>query len=219
MKKIFFIFILLPLLSSISAIRINEIEMNPKGIDSGNEWIELYSEDEIDIKDYKLINNDGNELALSGSFSGYYVYTFEKQWLDNIDEKIFLYKNDDLIDETNLFEDDKNNELTWQLCDSWEFLESTKGEENYCERKENEKKDEEVVEENEEIFEKVEKNNTQNIKLGTIELNTKDIKTGNDKKDLDKSDYAKYGFVIFCILLGLLFVFRKKRLNKNEFNE
>ena len=46
---------------------------------------------------------------------------------------------------------------------------------------------------------------------------TKDIKSDNNLK-LNKNDYAIYGFVIFCILLAFLFVIRKKRYNKNEFN-
>lgn len=217
MKKIFFILILL-LLPSISAIKINEVESNPQGEDSGNEWVELYSKDEIKIKEYKLVNNDGDELSLSGSFSGYYVYTFNKQWLDNSDERIFLYKNNDLIDETDLFEDDKNDDLTWQLCDGdWEFMEPTKSKKNNCE-KEDDKENEKIKEKNEEMFEEIKEVKLENIELGTIKLNTKDIKSEDNKKDLDKSSYAKYGFVIFCVLLGLLFVFKKKRFNKNEFD-
>jgi len=212
MKKIFFILILL-LLPSISAIKINEVEPNPQGEDSGNEWIELYNKDEINIKEYKLVNNDGDETELRGSFSDYYIYTFNKQWLDNSDERIFLYKNNDLIDETDLFEDDKNNDLTWQLCDGdWEFMEPTKSKKNNCE-KEDDKEDEK----NEEIFEETEVK-LENTELETIKLNTKDIKSEDNKKYLDKSSYAKYGFVIFCVLLGLLFVFKKKRFNKNEFD-
>ena len=46
---------------------------------------------------------------------------------------------------------------------------------------------------------------------------TKDIKSDNNLK-LEKSDYAIYGFIVFCILLAFLFVIRKRRYNKNEFN-
>ena len=53
------------------------------------------------------------------------------------------------------------------------------------------------------------------IKLNT--LNSKDIKSESDKENSDKSNYAMYGFVIFCVLLGFLFMLRKKRFNKNEF--
>lgn len=53
------------------------------------------------------------------------------------------------------------------------------------------------------------------IKLNT--LNSKDIKSEDDKENLNKSNYAMYGFVIFCVLIGFLFMLRKKRFNKNEF--
>ena len=53
------------------------------------------------------------------------------------------------------------------------------------------------------------------IKLGA--LNTKDIKSENDKENLDKSDYAKYGFVGFCVLLGFLFILKKRKV-RNEFD-
>ncbi len=121
MKKILFaILILIILLANISAIRINEIESNPSGQDSGNEWIELYSKDEVNLIDYKLVNNDGDELWLSESFSKYYIYAFDKQWLDNTDEKIFLYKGGDLIDETDLVDDgeNKNNSPQQELSAS-----------------------------------------------------------------------------------------------------
>jgi len=44
----------------------------------------------------------------------------------------------------------------------------------------------------------------------TIKL-TKDIKTQKDKElELDKQDYTLYGFVVFCILLVILFLIRRK---------
>ena len=133
MKKIaFLITLIIILISGVSAIRINEVEMNPAGKDYGNEWIELYSKEEVNLEGYKLVNNDGGELNLEGNFSGYFIYIFSRQWLDNFDEKVFLYKESELIDETDTFDDSKNDDLTWQLCDSWKFMASTKGEENNC---------------------------------------------------------------------------------------
>ncbi len=52
------------------------------------------------------------------------------------------------------------------------------------------------------------------IKLNT--LNTKDIKTENDKENSYKQNYAKYGFMAFCVLLGILFMIKNKKY-KNEF--
>ncbi len=51
-----------------------------------------------------------------------------------------------------------------------------------------------------------------------IQLNPKTIKSEDDNKKIEKSNYTKYGFVIFCVLLGSLFIIRKKRFNKNEFD-
>ena len=48
-----------------SAIKISEIELNPAGTDKGNEWIELFSDEKINLGEYKLVNNDGsNQIFL-----------------------------------------------------------------------------------------------------------------------------------------------------------
>lgn len=47
-------------------------------------------------------------------------------------------------------------------------------------------------------------------------LSPQNIKSEEDKEKQDKSQYIKYGFVIFCVLLGILFLLKKKR-PKNEF--
>jgi len=49
-----------------------------------------------------------------------------------------------------------------------------------------------------------------------ISLTPKDIKSEEDKKVLDKTDYAKYGFIAFCILIGVLLILKNKRKQKNE---
>jgi len=66
-----------------------------------------------------------------------------------------------------------------------------------------------------EEIEKPLSNQKENIKLEVITLNsldTKDIKSEDDKKNLDKSDWAKYGFVGFCVLLGFLFILKKRKV-------
>jgi len=115
-----------------AGIRINEIELNPSGSDSGNEWIELYSENEVNLNNWKLVNNDEQEIELNKSFSGYLIIDLVRQWLDNSDEKIFLYNNEELIDETNVFDDSYNDDKTWQYCGDWRFISSTKDSENNC---------------------------------------------------------------------------------------
>ncbi len=222
-------------MQTISALRINEVELNPAGTDSGNEWIELYSEEEINLSGYKLVNNDGDEINLEGNFSGYYTYIFGTQWLDNSDEKIFLYKNDELIDESNLLDDGKNDERAWSYCSGseWEFIESTEKARNGCEEEQEEIGDEpentsqEQDEQNKtESFEETngsdeEITESKNITPEVIRLNPKAIeekviKTEDDKEELEKSQYAMYGFLIFCILLVVLLTLKKKRSRKNE---
>ncbi|MBU1129292.1 MAG: lamin tail domain-containing protein [Nanoarchaeota archaeon] len=213
-KKVVFLIIVFSI-CFVSALRINEFELNPEGDDSGNEWVELYHWDKIDLTGYKLVNGDGGEIELSGSFEEYFVYTFEKQWLDNKDEQIFLYKGEELIDETPIDYDSQNDARTLQYCKGeWIFEENTKGEENLCEEPEKEKeKETEKILDFETSKNVVEKQETE---ISTINLNPKDIKIENDSEILDKDKYSKYGIGFFCVLICFLFLL-KKRNKKNEF--
>jgi hypothetical protein len=58
-----------------------------------------------------------------------------------------------------------------------------------------------------------EKNQIKNLTLNPINLNIKDIKD----KNKENPNWALYGIMIFCVLLGFLFIERKRRSNKNEF--
>jgi len=49
-----------------------------------------------------------------------------------------------------------------------------------------------------------------------ISLTPKDIKSEDNIESLDKTDYAKYGFIAFCILIGVLLILKNKRKQKNE---
>jgi len=216
-----------------SALKINEIEPNPAGTDKGNEWIELYSSDEVNLGEYKIVNNDGESLNLSGSFSGYYVYTFSIQWLDNSNEKISLYKNNELIDQTDIFKDNANNGKTWSICDNvWEFKESTKGEKNNCEiekiNNQNNENEQENDQNNKNKYDEstsnyinypdsMASNSIKNIdkKNEVIFLEPKSIKS--EKQVLFKSkneiikEYALYGFALFCLGVIILFIIDKNK--------
>lgn len=228
-------------MTNVSAIRINEVESNPAGKDSGNEWVELYSEEEIDLSAYKLMNNDGDEINLEASFSGYYIYTFISQWLDNNDEKVFLYENDELIDQSKILDDNKNDDGAWSYCGGWEFIKSTKGEENVCAGDVSEDAGTEDISQQQDQQQQTQQNQTTDadeddtgetqtttndeaapITMSTIKLNPKDIKSESDNEDLTQSQYAIYGFVLFCILLVVLFISKKLKekhqLDKNEFS-
>ena len=220
--------------SVVSAIRINEFEANPSGSDSGNEWVELYSENEINLEDYYL-QADDNKLNLSGSFSGYLVIFFESQFIDNENEVIYLKRGEEIIDETEMFDDDKNNGKTWNFCgDDWEFLENSKGGINSCSEdgdsdddKENESNNEEEEDssndenENSETEEGEESSQEENDKVeeerrsettGKIVLNSP--KENNANKEFVSSEQkvrrgVVYGFLALCIFLIILLALRR----------
>ena len=60
---------------------------------------------------------------------------------------------------------------------------------------------------------------SETIKAEVINLGTKDIKSEDDKEVLDKENIgkiAKYGFIVFCILIGVLLILKNKKKQKNE---
>jgi len=114
-------------------VRINEVELNPEGSDSGNEWIELYSNSEINLTGFKIINNDNESINLSQNINGYYIISFQGQFLDNSDERLFLYNSSNLVFETPLISDSGNDNKNWQYCNgNWSFVYMTKNHENNC---------------------------------------------------------------------------------------
>lgn len=211
MRKLLYLIIIL-ILPFISSLKITEVELNPSGTDAGNEWVEFYSEEEINLEDYRLVNNDGDEINLDKSFEGYYVYIFSTQWLDNKDEKVFLYKGDELIDKTKILKDEDNDNYAWSFCSGWEFIESSKEEKNNCAKK--------VIKEDTEIKEEIieeeieEGTNNEKKDMEMIILTAQTIKSQDNKEN--KSNYAMYGFAGFCVLLGILFILKRKKY-KNEF--
>ncbi|MAG07340.1 hypothetical protein CMI46_00815 [Candidatus Pacearchaeota archaeon] len=217
--------IILIFAASVFAIEITEVEINPGGSDSGNEWIELFSEEEVNSSEYRILNNDGDEIVLEGVFSEVFVYIFESQWLDNKDEKIFLYKGDDLVFETDVFADEENNDKTWNLCGDWVFGGGSKGDENKCEfdkvdsdveeesdvRESGGEVEEEVVSVSSEISGEVEENLGEEV----IYLAPKNIKSQTNKelvfesKDEKIKKYAIYVFALFCVII-IMFLIRDR---------
>jgi len=81
-----------------------------------------------------------------------------------------------------------------------------------------EEPEEEVVEINEEVIKDYVDTRSKEIPLTAevISLTPKDIKSEDNTESLDKADYAKYGFIGFCILIGVLLVLKNKRKQKYE---
>jgi len=131
---LFALFLLFMIPNSSADVFINEFEQNPAGRDHGNEWVELYSGEEVNLSGWKLVNADDDTFLLNETINGYLVITFPSQWLDNSDEKVILVNSDgDVIDETPLLSDTSNDDLSWNLCgEEWKFVISTPGSENEC---------------------------------------------------------------------------------------
>ena len=237
--KRFILVLFVLLIYSVHALQLTEIESNPPGVDSGNEWIELYSEQEINLTDYTFVNNDGKNLTINQIFQGYLVYKFDSQWLDNKDEKISIYNGTKLIFETSLFDDSKNNDLTYSFCNgNWIFQMSTPEKIN-CEEgippKENEtrinisegedtsenlnvtqnpsEESENFVEETNPIRISQNYDEIPKIKEETVEnmisLNPKTIKTKDGTMKV-KTNYKKYSIIGFCLLLFALYKIKPK---------
>lgn len=90
-------------------------------------------------------------------------------------------------------------------------------EEDDEEEEKEEEKDKEEEEYNPIHEEIIEEKKDEKAKIEIIKLNPKDIKSENNIEDSNKSVYAKYGLGIFCILLGFLFILKKQKNYKTEF--
>ena len=241
MKKLILICLTILIFSSVSAIKINEIEINPEDGRYGKEWIELYNNEneDIDISEWEVwegvcgLSGPKKILSITNGTvipeKGFYIIEWGSK-LNNDGDFVILYDNEgNEIDETETLEEGSSSTKTWQLCDSWEFLVATKGEKNNCETEEEEEPEEEgepenktdeVIEEEELLGESEEEEREQTqtpLTPEIIKLNTpKDIKSEDNIESLDKTDYAKYGFIGFCILIGVLLILKNKRKQKNE---
>ncbi|MBM3233533.1 hypothetical protein FJZ19_00390 [Candidatus Pacearchaeota archaeon] len=221
-----FLFIIINI-TLISAIRINEVELNPAGTDSGNEWLELYSESHFNLNNLIIMNVRGKNISLNGSFSGFFIVNTPYSFLANEKQKLVLFNDNEKIDETPEITDKADDNRSWQLCEEWIFAESSKEKDNNCEKEENktsEENNEVIIENNSETkkTEKIEtrskKTSAENIKsninttpiiteTSIIKLIPKDIKSYKSKTQYIK-EYAIYCFVCFCIMLFIMLIIK-----------
>lgn len=211
------------LMDNSSALRLNEIEANPEGTDSGNEWIELYSQESVSLDGHFLENGDGGIYNLSGSFSGYFVVTFPGQWIDNTNETIYLKSSGNIIDEIDQFADNKV-EKTYSFCDDeWEFISETKNGENSCANNEEPQTNNNESGQTEIEEPAVAENKTKINKIAIVPSTEKIIqqtkislnKNNNNKPTAEITKTYKtrmnviYFFMGFCVLLVVLISLRK----------
>ena len=131
-------------------LMINEIEINPSGFDTGNEWVELYNPTDkvIDLQDWQIsYTYRGPETQLIATESiliqpyEYFVYTYSGLRLTNATPGIvrLIDPEGTVIDQTSPFKDEGNDEKTWQRFpdggdlqwpDLWLFIPATRGQAN-----------------------------------------------------------------------------------------
>lgn len=96
-----------------------QVENNPPGSDSGNEWLTLINTGERDTFDgYKLQTTNGRIAhhtvpAMDLDTCESYRATFPKQAIDNEDDSVKLLKDGTTIYETPTIKDTKNDEYFW----------------------------------------------------------------------------------------------------------
>jgi len=105
----------------VSAIRINEIEINPIEGSEGNEWIEFYSNEEINITGWQIydglksprkIFTISNETIIEKK--GYYIIELSSAYLNNDGDFVTIYdKEGNKIDETIKLKDITKSQETW----------------------------------------------------------------------------------------------------------
>ncbi|RLE49152.1 MAG: hypothetical protein DRJ31_05810 [Candidatus Methanomethylicota archaeon] len=128
---------------ALNHVVINEVELNPAGVDAGNEWVELYNPTNtaVYIGGWTIETTHGETVVVvipEGVYllpQSFYIVTYSGQWLDNQEESLILkdtYGN--IVDATHKLSDVENNDKTWQRSpdgyDNWDFRYSTKGFEN-----------------------------------------------------------------------------------------
>ena len=100
-------------------IVINEVELNPSGLDEGNEWIELYNPNNIsvEVNSWYLKDKENNRIDITRftlEANSYKVLTLNSSLLNDDEETLKLYNNrDELVDETIVMRDEQDNEFTW----------------------------------------------------------------------------------------------------------
>jgi len=101
---------------------INEVEPNPAGDDSGNEWVELYNAgtEAVDIGDWQIVTRHGRTASVTVPYGTviqpgqFLVFYRSKQWIDNKDEVVELRNaSGGLVDSTCVLNDSSDCGTTW----------------------------------------------------------------------------------------------------------
>ncbi len=101
-------------------IVIIEVEPNPAGADSGNEWARLFNsgKDSVNLSGWSINSTHGEikSYRLSGNISACEdrIIIFPGQFIDNENESLILYDDTGkVVDSTSKINDNANTNLTW----------------------------------------------------------------------------------------------------------
>lgn len=105
-----------------------QVENNPPGTDSGNEWLTLINIGSADTFDGYDIRTTHGRIAsytvpsITLDTCESHKITFPKQAIDNKDDTVILHKDGTIIYETPVIKDTKNNDSFWTnpdvMCES-----------------------------------------------------------------------------------------------------
>ncbi|HET8720212.1 MAG TPA: MG2 domain-containing protein [Candidatus Nitrosotenuis sp.] len=106
-------------------IVINEVDTNPPGDDSKSvsEWVELYNptSKEVDIGGWKVMSSTGQKKTFtlhSGTTikpGQFLVFSYTSLWFSDVSERVRLLDNlGNVVDETPIITDQKNDFTSWQ---------------------------------------------------------------------------------------------------------
>jgi endonuclease YncB( thermonuclease family) len=127
--------------SSGAGIMINEVEMNPKGRDSGKEWVELYNptSSDVNVGDFAIqtLSKPFKIAIPSGTIIGagqLYVVKVDGERLAIADTLVLIDASGRTIDRTPSLLDRRDDARSWQRIpdgsSTWRFVQSTPGEPN-----------------------------------------------------------------------------------------
>lgn len=128
---IIFIVILIPLV--LGDVFINEVEANPSGIDSGNEWVEVYNNgSSVNLSGWYITDRDGNQMLFPSIILNDFYVLNNLTGLVNSDENVSLFNfSNNLQDSTdNLSDTNDNNRTNQRVPDgvgNFVFRDGTKG--------------------------------------------------------------------------------------------
>lgn len=130
-------------------LQITEVEINPPGLDSSREWVEIANPTNaaVSLAGWSITDTYHRTVVFIDSGSarvpagGYYVYSFDQLALANEgNEPIRLYAPDGVpVDQSPVLRDTENDSLTWQRFDTglespwnalWVLRDQTKGADN-----------------------------------------------------------------------------------------